>query len=209
MSSTGGQIGSEVGFAGRTLTSAAIETRVRKLTRQSSTTKLTSEEITGYIQEVVREISERMYNLEADSSGTLSASSNTITVPTDMVLEESAIKMLYLSSVKLDPISYEEWRQGRIDGYAYNDGIIYINPTPDNDRSYRLYYYRYHTSNVTTLEFLDELKMAIVFGVCQKVYEDLEIDDRAIVMEQRFEKEMTKFSPQEFVATQIRTHSRM
>ena len=190
------------------LTSANIETRARKLTLRNNTTELTTGEITGYMQEVVRDISTRLLNLKDNSTGTLSADDNTITAPTDMVEAEAAIDEFYLDSHLLDPITFAEWRAGNVRGYAYYEGTIYVSPTPDTDRTYTLYYSKYHSSTVTTISFDDELKMALVYGVCQKIYEDLGMEGKAVPMQVKYEFEIAKFAPADMVAVNIRHDSR-
>jgi hypothetical protein len=207
--STGGQTGTLItGAVSTSLTPAIVESRVRQITKRDNVTDYTSVECTTHTQEAVREISARLLNLKSDSSGTLSASSNTITAPSDMVKSESAIDELYLGSRKLDPITFAEWRAGKIPGYAYRNGVIYVSPTPNNDRAYTLYYRRYHLADVTSIEFDDELKMAVVFFVCQKIYTDYEMDDKASLKRQEYEAELDKHAPCEMAAVEIRRDSR-
>jgi len=207
--STGGQTGALISSGVSTsLTSSIIESRVRQITRRDNTSGLTSAGITTFTQEAVREISARLLNLRDEATGTLSAADNTITAPTDMVKSEAAIDDLYLGDSLLDPITFAEWRAAKIAGYAYRDGTIYVRPTPDNDKSYTLYYSRYHASDVSSLEFVDELKMAVVFFVCMKIYDDYEIHDKAESMRQKYENEMSRHEPCEMAVVQIRHDSR-
>jgi hypothetical protein len=207
--STGGQTGTLISsVTGTSQTAAIIETRVRQITKRDNTTELTSAEITSYTQESVREISARLLNLKSSTTGTLSASTNTITIPTDMVKSEAAIDELYLGDDKLDPITFAEWRAGRLEGYAYRNGVIYVSPTPNNDRAYTLYYSRYHVSDVTSIEFDDELKLAVVFAVAGKIYDDYEMFDQGEAMRRKYEHELDKHAPYEMVAVEIRHDSR-
>ncbi|MFH1717509.1 MAG: hypothetical protein ABIF19_09185 [Planctomycetota bacterium] len=182
-----------------------IENRVRQRTRRDNTADLTSARLTEILQEAVKEISRILLCLEASTTGTLSSSTNTITAPSGMVESEAAIDELYLDTDLLDPITFEEWRAGNVRGYAYRDGTIYVSPTPDNDKSYTLYYRKYHGTLSTNLEFDDDLKTAVFWLGCKKVYEDYELDDMANVAGVKYEQQININGPVEAVATSMRT----
>jgi len=204
--SSGGQTGTALSTTHTNLTADIIEARVRQITSKDSTTLETPTEIDTKTAEVCREISRRTLNLKNTSSGTLSASTNTITIPTDMIQSEEAVEALYLDSTLLDKITFDEWRAGKMKGFAYRDGIIYVAPTPDTARTYTLYYRRYHTTSVQTIEFNDDWKMCIVYGVCQKIYEDYEqSEDKGIEYMQKFEHELNKNEPAEMPVGRIRS----
>ena len=191
-----------------TVTSVSIETRVRQITGRSNTTLLTSNTIATYTYEAAREISKRLLCLKSTASGTLSADGNTITAPSDMVDSEAAIDELYLDSTLLDPITFDEWRDGHRDGYAYVNGTIYVNPTSNNNRSYTLYYSKYHPTTVSTLSLNDDLKMAVVYLVCHKIYDDYEYEDKANRMMQKFEFELAKHASASMAVVKIRQFAR-
>lgn len=190
--SSGGQTGTALGTSHTNLTADIIEARARSLTKRDNTTEDTANEIDGYTAEACREISKRKLCLKSSTSGTLSADSNTITVPTDMVLNESAIDELYLDSKPMDRLTYNEYLHGKKTGFAYRDGTIYVNPSSTNSRSYTLTYKRYHSSSVTSIELNDDFKMAIVYYVCQKISEKYERAEKVADYLQLYEAELRK-----------------
>jgi hypothetical protein len=206
MSSTGGTTGTPIGTTQTSLTSAIIDARVRQITRRDSTTELPTADMTNYISEAVREISAKTLSLKDETSGTLSRSTNTISRPSDMIDTPFAIDALYLDDVLLCEITFDEWRAGKLNGYAYRNGTLYVNPTPDNDLSYTLYYRKYHTEAVTTIALSNDLEMAIVFLTASKVYKDRELYDEGELMVQESKRELDEnWAPEQPCITQIRT----
>lgn len=196
--SEGGQTGTALtADSYSSLTSAIIRTRVRQITKRDNVTDLTNDEIDDAIKEAVREISKRTLCLKASTTGTLSADSNTITIPTDMIPSRAAVEAIYLNTKLLDPITFDEWRAGKMTGWAYRDGVIYISPSSNMGRSYTLYYRKYHPSSVATITLNDDFKMAIVFFGCKKIYDDYEQPDKAIENETKYENELSKYTPAE------------
>jgi hypothetical protein len=179
---------------------------VRQITRRDSTTELPTADMTNYITEACREISVKTLSLKDETSGTLSASTDTISRPSDMIDTPFAIDALYLDDVLLCEITFDEWRAGNLRGYAYRNGTIYVKPTPDNDLSYTLYYRKYHTEAVTTTALSNDLEMAIVFLTASKVYEDRELYEEAELMKQKFDRQIDEnWAPEQPCITQIRT----
>ncbi len=205
--STGGQTGTLLSVDSHaTLVDSDIRTRVRQITKRDNTTDLPNADIDELTLEICREISKRTLCLKESTTGTLSADSNTITAPTDMIPSAGAIDELYLDTTLLDPITFDEWRAGKRSGYAYRDEVIYITPTPDTDKSYTLYYRKYHPNSVSAIYLNDDFKMAIVYGVCQKIYEDYEqSEDKGLEYMQKFEHEMNKNMPAELGFVRMRT----
>lgn len=180
------------------ITSAAIITKARQVTKRTNETDLPDSDIETLIAEAVREISKRTLCLKSSTTGTLSASTNTISKPSDMVDSSAAIDELYLDETLLDPCTFKEWRAGKMDScYAYRNGTIYVLPSPDSDKSYTLYYSSYHGSTITTLEFNDDMKKAVEHLVCKKIYENYEQEDKVLIQEARYEAEIAKFVPDE------------
>jgi hypothetical protein len=126
-----------------------------------------------------------------------------------MIDSQAAIDALYLDETLLDPNTFAEWRAGKMDsGYAYRNGTIYVLPAPDSDKSYTLYYRCYHGSAITTLEFNDDMKMAVVHLVCKKIYENYEQEDKVQIQEARYESEISKFVPDELAVQTKRANFR-
>jgi len=190
-----------------TVAVADIKTRIRQITRRDNTTDYTDAELTAVLQEVAIDISKRTLCLKSSATGTLSADGTSITAPSDMVDSEGAIEALYMNSNLMDPITFDEWRVGAVQGYAYRDGTIYITPTSDNDRTYTLYYRAYHGTLSTNIEFKDEMKMAMVWGGCKKVYDDFfaDSDTQSQKAEREYERELYLNAPVEPVIPRMRT----
>jgi hypothetical protein len=159
------------------------------------------------ILEACREISKRLLCLKTSTTGTLAGDGTSITAPTDMVDSDSAIEELYLDTNLLDPITFAEWRAGKIDGYCYHNGTIYVIPTSNSSRSYTLYYSTVHGALSTDLEFEDDLKMAVIWLTCKKVYDNY--FSESIVpskkAETEYEREISLNAPAEVIACRMRT----
>lgn len=185
-----------------------VRSKVRQITRRDNTTDLTNDEIDTMILESCLEISKRLLNLKTSTTGTLSSDGTSITAPTDMVKSDSAIIEFYLDSHLMDRITFAEWRAGYIEGYCYHDGYIYITPTSDNDRSYTLYYAAVHGSLSTNLEFEDDLKMAVVWLTCKKVFDEYLADPTNAMQSQKaereYEREISMNGPVEVVVSRMR-----
>jgi len=184
---------------------STVRTRVRQITRRDNTTELTDDDLDAVILESCREISKRCLCLKSSETGTLSGDGTSITAPSDMVTSDTAIEELYLSSSLLDRITFAEWRAGKIEGYCYHDGSIYIIPTSGSDRSYTLYYRTIHGALSTNLEFEDDLKMAVIWLTCKKIYDNYELYEKANVALANYEREIALNAPVEVVACRIRS----
>lgn len=184
-----------------------VRADVRKITRRDNVNELTNEYLDVKILESCREISKRLLCLKGSTTGTLSGDGTSITAPSDMVKSDSAIEELYLSSALLDRITFAEWRAGRISGFCYHNGTIYITPTSNNDRSYTLYYSKMHGSLSTNLEFEDDLKMAVVWLTNKKIYDKYfaESDVRSKKADGEYEREISINAPVEVTVCRVRT----
>jgi hypothetical protein len=181
-----------------------LRTRIRKITRRDNIADLSNDDLDVLILESCREIAKRCLCLKSETTGTLTADGTSITAPSDMVDSQSAIENFYLSSGVLDPISFDEWRAGKIKGYHYRNGTIYVTPTSDNDRSYTLYYRKIHGALSTNLEFEDDLKMAVAWLTCKKVYDNYENYDQAVIARNNYELEMSTNAPCEPMISRMR-----
>lgn len=184
-----------------------VRARVRKITRRDNVADLSNDDLDVMILEACRDISKRCLCLESSTTGTLAGDGTNITAPTDMVESDSAIDELYLDTNLQDRISFAEWRAGKISGIAYKDGLIYITPTSDNDRSYTLYYRTFHGALSTNLEFEDDLKMAVVWLTCKKVYDNYfaESNVPSQKAEGEYNREISLNAPVEVVVCRMRT----
>jgi len=174
---------------------ADIKSRVVQITKRN-----TSDVTDEIILEACNEIALRTGILKGSASGTISSGTNTATAPTDM-LSDTSVETFYLGTDILDPISFEEWREGKKRGYCVCNGTIYVTPTPNNDKSYTIYYDKTHGALSTNLEFPDIYQPAVVQLVAAKVYEDFEIEDKAEYRQGKYENELIKLpSPQPTIA---------
>jgi hypothetical protein len=190
------------------ITVAEVRAYVRQKTRRDNETEFTDTQLDAMILESCREISKRLLCLKTNTTGTLSGDGTSITPPTAMVKSDSAVEELYLGSKLQDRITFAEWREGKIRGFCYHDGTIYVNPTSDNDRSYTLYYAAFHGALSTNLEFEDDLKMAVVWLTCKKVFDDYIADpvnaQQSAKAEREYEREIDQNAPVEVVVSRMR-----
>jgi hypothetical protein len=164
-------------------TEATLLTRVKKRTKRDELSVIgdnSNADFTFYTKESARKLSQDSLSLRGSASGSLSADSNTISIPSDMIDGTGSIDGITLGSTtnsrndpSLDPISWEEYLQGAKEGYVLRNKVIYVRPFPDTDRTYNLYYRKFHGSSVTTLEFDDKYQESHITLICKMVYEDL------------------------------------
>jgi hypothetical protein len=184
---------------------ATVRADVRQITRRDNETDYPNTSLDARILEACREIAKRLLCLEGSTTGTLSGDGTSITAPTDMVESDSAMDELYLDTTLMDRITFAEWRAGKINGYCYKDGYIYVTPTSDNDRSYTLYYRKMHGALSTNLEFDDDLKMAVEWLTCAKVYDDHELFDKSNTALGKYEREISLNAPAQVLVGRMRT----
>lgn len=200
-----------------------VRTRVRKITRRDNETEFPDTDLDVLILEACREISKRTLCLKTDTTGTLAGDGDSLTAPTDMVKSDSAIEEMYLSSNLMDRITFAEWQagrtngspsylypyyyQGKISGIAYRDGTIYVMPSSGNDRNYELYYSKFHGALSTNLEFDDDLKMAVVWLTCKKVYDNYFSDSNipSEKAEREYNREIALNAPAVVTVSRMRT----
>jgi len=185
----------------------AVEDRVRKITRRDNTAELSDADLDAMILEACIDISIRLLCLKTSATGTLAGDGTGITAPTAMVKSDSAIEELYLDSTLQDRITFAEWRAGKISGYCYHNGTIYVNPASSNDRSYTLYYSTIHGALSTNLEFEDELKMAVIWLSCKKTFDNYVSDSNteSEKAEREYEREIHLNAPAEVTVCRMRT----
>jgi len=166
------------------------------LNRVNQITKFDETDIDEILKEVLIEISVRSKYLKSSTTGTLSADTDTISNPSDMV--QDGVDELYLDSDLLSIMSFADWRANKVKGYAQRGDYIYVRPTPNTDKSYTLYYSKKHASS-TTVEYPDEFQSAIVWGCVYKLYDNYSMQDEANNAETKYERELAKLTPSEGV----------
>jgi hypothetical protein len=158
-------------------------TRTKKRTRRDELAILgdnSNADFTYYTKLAVRRLSQDSLSLRGDASGSVTSSSQTITIPSDMIDGTAAIDGLKLGSESdsrnngnLDPMTWEDYLDGSTRGYVLRNKVIYIRPFPDTDMTYNLSYRKFHGSSVTTLEFDDKYEECLIPLLCHYVYADL------------------------------------
>lgn len=189
------------------ITAANVYTRARQITKRDNTALLSAANVQTMLLETLRELSGQML-LKSETSGTLTGSGTTITAPTDMLKGQAAIEEFYLDSKPMNEITFAEYLENEIDGYCLRNGTIYVRPTSDNDRTYTIYYYKYHAASVATIEFDDDFEVAIVFKMCQKIYEFFSQIAEAEDMDTKYKREVDKNTPEEMFFVRARKDNR-
>lgn len=162
-----------------------ILARVNQITGRELTT------VNEQLLEACNDIALRTGSLKASASGTIAANTNSATAPTDM-LADTAVEAFYLDDEILSAISYDEYLEGRIRGYCIYNGTIYVKPSSNEARTYTLNYLKKHAAIGANLEFPDTFKPAILRLTTALVYEDYEMNERAMYQRQLYEAEMVK-----------------
>lgn len=165
------------------LVEADILSRVNQICKRSESN------IDDFLSEAAREISERTFYNKTSVSGTLSASTNTISKPSDCI----DVDVVYLGEDVYDKITFEEWRKDKRAGFAIRGNTIYIAPDNSSSRSYTLYYTKY--GDVT--DFPNEYKMSFIYLCASKLFEHYNIDDEASKFLQKYEYELKKLVPED------------
>jgi hypothetical protein len=170
------------------ITEAALLVRVKKRTRRDELTVIgdgSNSDFTYYMELAVKRLSQDSLSLRGTATGSLASDTETISLPSDAIDGNGAIDSLTLGSATdgRDPeqsfISWEEFRQGAVAGFALRGKTIYVNPKQETDRNYTLDYRKFHGSTVSTLEFEDKYEECLIPLLCHYVYEDLELTDKA------------------------------
>jgi hypothetical protein len=164
-------------------TEATLLIRTKKRTRRDELAILgdnSNADFTYYMNLMVRRLSQDSMSLRGETSGSLASGTNTIPIPSDMVDGTGSIDGITLGNTsqnrndpKLAAITWEEYLQGAIEGYCLRNKVIYVRPFQETDRTYQLYYRKFHGSSVTTLEFDDKYNECMVPLLCHYVYADL------------------------------------
>jgi len=173
------------------ITSSEIKSRAAQISRRETT-----EISDAMVIEALIDVSKDSWALKSSTTGTLATDTNTITAPTDIIEpdDNGSIESFYLDDYQYDPITFKEWREGKLEGYALRDGTIYVSPKTQSARSYTIYYYKQHASDVDTIEFDDEYKMAIIYKVIEKLYENFELFDASDRFRGKYQAEIERLS---------------
>jgi hypothetical protein len=139
---------------------------------------------------VLLDISSRGAFFPTQASGTLAGDTDIITRPTDAAV----IEYIHFpdDAVLLPQITFAEYQQQALEGYAERGDTLYISPKSSSSRSYTIYYNKKHDEDVENIEFGEEAREAIVAGVCAKVLRKYSRFDVASAWELIYESEIRK-----------------
>lgn len=184
------------------ITEASLLVRVKKRTRRDELSVLgdgSKFDFTYYMELAVRRLSQDSRSLRGSASGSIAASNNTITIPSDMIDGNEAIDGLTLGTTtnsrndpEISALSWEEYLQGALEGYCLRGKTIYVRPFQESDRNYNLYYRKFHGTDVSTLEFEDKYKECLVPLLCHYVYADIELQDKADTQEIEYKRKLNE-----------------
>lgn len=140
------------------ITNAAILTRVNANTQRTET------DIDAILLWALLDLSKKGCFLKANTSGTVS-SSGTATLPSTFYVEQ------YVSGdgCRLSKLTYSEHQHGRIRGYAVRDNTLYF-PTGYAGKSYEIAYLAKHAEDVSSIEFDEDFREALVAACTAKVF---------------------------------------
>ncbi len=183
------------------ITKAVLLTRSKQVTGRTELTDIDEELTESLIQ-----LSKDTLVLKATETGTMSSGS--ITKPSDMLSGDdiAGIDALQVNNDVLDPISLKEWREGKIEGYVIRNGIILV--IPSSSKSYSLYYVK-ENSDPDSIEFADEYKLALLYMLCSKIYENNELEENAVLYGQKYQRELDDLTPALYLGSEIRERSNL
>ena len=200
------------------ITEAALLVRAKKRTRRDELTVIgdgSNSDFTYYMKLAVKRLSQDSLSLKGTATGTVSASTDTVTIPSDMIDATAGVDGFTLGSANdssnnpvLQPLSWEEYRAGKMEGYVLRDGVIFVRPKPDTDRTYNLDYRKFHGATVTTLEFADKYEECFVPLLCHYIYNDLELETKAKDQEVEYKRKLREVADDDtppIVATRQRS----
>jgi hypothetical protein len=183
------------------ITEATLLTRVKKRTRRDELAVLgdnSNADFTYYMNLAVRRLSQDSLSLRGTATGSLAASTDTISLPSDAIDGIGAIDALTLGNStetrndpEIDMITWEEYRSGAKSGFALRGKTLYVNPKQETNRNYVLDYRKFHGSSVTTLEFEDKYEECLVSLLCHYVYTDLELQ-RKLDAEAEYKRKLSE-----------------
>jgi len=177
-----------------------ILSRVNQITGRAET------DIDDILLEALVEIADRTCILKTSATGTLSASTNTISKPAGLIV----INAFDLDGDILDAITFEEYLANKLPGYVLRGSSIYVKPADNTDRSYTIYYSKKPVAVSELSDFGSEFQPAIVRLVASKVYDNYEITDKRNEQYALFENELAKLSiDDEMPVCNIRTYKGM
>jgi hypothetical protein len=184
------------------ITEATLLTRVKKRTRRDELAVLgdnSNADFSYYMNLMVRRLSQDSLSLRGTDTGSVTAGTDTITLPSDCIDGIAAIDNLSLGTTnenrfnpEQDYISWEEYRAGAKRGFALRNKTLYLNPKQETDRNYTFDYRKFHGTTISTLEFEDKYEECIVSLLCHYVYDDLELQDKADTMEVEYKRKLSE-----------------
>ena len=163
------------------LTSGDILTRVTTITGSLATT---AADILDQLKTTLVDLSKRGDFIKTSTTGTITANADTITVPTGMIgepdhLDFDTADANVTGSIILHSITFNDYLTGAKHGVARRGNTLYIVPAPSASKDYTLYYTKKHAFDAATIEFDDDFKDAVIYGVAAKIFTDYGVFDKA------------------------------
>lgn len=166
--------------------------------------------IVEQIKVILREIAGYYVLLDTDTSQTLTSSSTTLDYPSDALDGEQAIKSVILtdtSSIQQAPLDYLEggWRDYNrlMDKFVSGDRsypmtmtiynrTIYLWPPPNASYTTSIQYLKRHPENEDNIEYSEDWRNAIMYGVAREVSLNNKMTDQIILWNGRYIEERDK-----------------
>ena len=164
----------------------------------------TASSIEESIKMILRDISSYYVLEDTDTSQSLTSSSMSLDYPSDALDGEQAIKSVILtdsSSIQQAPLEYIKggWRDYNrlldqfVEGsrsYPSNMTIygrtIYLWPPPSASYTVSIEYFKRHAETVDTIEYSEDWRNTILFGVTREVAYDNKMGDQIVLWENRY-----------------------
>ena len=182
------------------ITEANLLVRVKKRTKRDELSVIgdnSTSDFTYYVKKAVRRLSMDSLSLKGSATGTLTASTNTFSIPSDMIDAVGAIDGITLGTnsnsnydPELYPMSWTDYLSGKMRGFSLRDSTVYVRPIPDTNQTYTIYYRKFHGSTVSTLEFDDKYEECLIPLLCHYIWEDLGNSELADEQEVRYKRKL-------------------
>ena len=134
------------------------------LKRVNGNTERTETNIEDILLWVLLDLSKKGCFLHATMTGAV-PSNLAVTLPTTFQVEE----FVSGDGCHLSRLTYNEYKHGRIRGYAIRNGSIYF-PEAYSGKSYEIAYLAKHAEDVSSIEFDEDFREALVAGCTAKVF---------------------------------------
>jgi len=180
-------------------------TKAEILTRVNANTGRAETDINEHLKWALIDLSKRGVFLKSSATGTV-PSDLTVDLASNFYVED----FVSGDGVKLDRLTFGEYKQGRLAGYTIRNNVLYF-PTGYAGKGYEIYYAVKHSTDTTNINFGEEFREALVCACTAKAfkrYQQYADHDRWIT---DYEYEATKLAEsedEEPAITQVRSDYR-